>query len=83
VRQTEKLAQEAAGAVGSAGRTTAKADKPEKDTDVIALERSLSNLIGLQVTITQQLRGGELSIHYNTLDQLDEVISRLSGTAAQ
>ncbi len=82
VRQTEKLAQEAAGAVGSAGRTTTKADKPEKDADVIALERSLSNLIGLQVTITQQLRGGELSIHYNTLDQLDEVISRLSGTAA-
>lgn len=82
VRQTEKLAQEAAGAVGSAGRTTSKADKPEKDTDIIALERSLSNLVGLQVTITQQVRGGELSIHYNTLDQLDDVISRLSGTAA-
>lgn len=76
VRQTEKLAQEAA---GSAGRTTAKAPKPEKDTDLIALERSLSNLVGLQVTITQAARGGELSIHYNTLDQLDGVISRLSG----
>ena len=76
VRQTEKLAQEAA---GSAGRTTAKGPKPEKDTDVIALERSLSNLVGLQVTITQAARGGELSIHYNTLDQLDDVISRLSG----
>jgi len=82
VRQTEKLAQEAAGAVGSAGRTTSKADKPEKDTDLIALERSLSNLIGLQVTITTQTRGGDLSIHYNTLDQLDEVIARLSGNIA-
>ena len=84
VRQTEKLAQEAAtGPVGSAGRTTNKAGgKPDKDTDVIALERSLSNLIGLQVTITQEARGGELSIRYNTLDQLDEVISRLSGNAA-
>jgi len=79
VRQTEKLAQEAA---GSAGRTTAKAPKPDKDTDVIALERSLSNLVGLQVTITQAARGGELSIHYNTLDQLDDVISRLSGNPA-
>ena len=79
VRQTEKLAQDA---VGSAGRTTAKADKPEKDTDLIALERSLSNMIGLQVTITTQARGGDLSIHYNTLDQLDEVIARLSGNAA-
>ena len=82
VRQTEKLAQDAAGAVGSAGRTTSKADKPEKDTDLIALERSLSNMIGLQVTITTQTRGGDLSIHYNTLDQLDEVIARLSGNAA-
>jgi ParB family chromosome partitioning protein len=82
VRQTEKLAQEAGGAVGSAGRTTTKAPKAEKDTDIVALERSLSNLIGLQVTITTQPRGGELSIHYNTLDQLDEVISRLSGNAA-
>jgi ParB family chromosome partitioning protein len=78
VRQTEKLAQEAA---GSAGRTTSKAPKLEKDTDVIALERSLSNLIGLQVTIATAARGGELSIHYNTLDQLDDVISRLSGGA--
>ena len=76
VRQTEKLAQEAA---GSAGRTTSKAPKVEKDTDLIALERSLSNLVGLQVTITAAPRGGELSIHYNTLDQLDDVISRLSG----
>ena len=83
VRQTEKLAQEAAGgAVGSAGRTTSKSSKPDKDTDVVALERSLSNLIGLQVTITQEARGGELSIRYNTLDQLDEVISRLSGNVA-
>jgi len=78
VRQTEKLAQEAA---GSGGRTTAKAPKAEKDVDLIALERSLSNLVGLQVTITQAARGGELSIHYNTLDQLDDVISRLSGGA--
>ncbi|HMA50727.1 MAG TPA: chromosome partitioning protein ParB, partial [Magnetospirillaceae bacterium] len=59
-----------------------KADKPEKDTDLIALERSLSNMVGLQVTITTQARGGDLSIHYNTLDQLDEVIARLSGNAA-
>ncbi len=78
VRQTEKLAQEAA---GSAGRTITRAPKAEKDTDLIALERSLSNLVGLQVTITTQPRGGELSIHYNTLDQLDDVISRLSGRA--
>jgi len=80
VRQTEKLAQDAA---GSAGRATAARtpQKAEKDTDLVALERSLSNLVGLQVTITTLPRGGELSIHYNTLDQLDDVIARLSGNA--
>jgi ParB family chromosome partitioning protein len=73
VRQTEKLAQ------GAVGKQPSKLPKVEKDTDVIALERSLSNLIGLHVTITSAAKGGILSIHYNNLDQLDGVISRLSG----
>jgi ParB family chromosome partitioning protein len=73
VRQTEKLAQ------GGEVKTGSKLPKVEKDTDVIALERSLSNLIGLHVTISSAAKGGVLSIHYNNLDQLDGVISRLSG----
>jgi ParB family chromosome partitioning protein len=74
VRQTEKLAQG-----GEETKGAAKRPKVEKDTDVVALERSLSNLIGLHVTITSAAKGGILSIHYNNLDQLDGVISRLSG----
>jgi ParB family chromosome partitioning protein len=74
VRQTEKLAQGVAKAPAAG-----KLPKIEKDTDIIALERSLSNLIGLHVTIDGQSPGGVLSVHYNTLDQLDDVISRLSG----
>jgi len=81
VRQTEKLAQEAAGSAGRASPTPKVSAGGEKDTDLIALERSLSNLVGLQVTITTLPRGGELSIHYNTLDQLDDVIARLSGNS--
>ena len=73
VRQTEKLAQ------GGEVKTGSKLPKVEKDTDVIALERSLSNLIGLHVTISSAPKGGILSIHYNNLDQLDGVIARLSG----
>ena len=73
VRQTEKLAQ------GGEVKSAAKPPKIEKDTDVIALERSLSNLIGLHVTITSATKGGVLSVHYNNLDQLDGVIARLSG----
>ena len=79
VRQTEKLAQEQGGAErkerkGAGGSTPGA----EKDTDLIALERSLSNLIGLQVTITAQSKGGDLTIHYGTLEQLDDIIARLS-----
>jgi ParB family chromosome partitioning protein len=74
VRQTEKLAQTPA---GGAGKSSAKPGKVEKDTDVIALERSLSNLIGLHVTIDGAGKGGVLAIHYNSLEQLDDVIQRL------
>lgn len=76
VRQTEKLAQEAGAGSVKAGKKTLP--KLEKDTDIIALERSLSNLIGLHVTIQGQDKGGSLSIHYNNLGQLDDIISRLS-----
>ena len=72
VRQTEKLAQ------SPAKTAKPKLPKVEKDTDVIALERSLSNLIGLHVTIDGASKGGVLAIHYNNLDQLDDIISRLS-----
>jgi ParB family chromosome partitioning protein len=75
VRQTEKLAQAPA---ESSPKSSAKSAKPEKDIDVIALERSLSNLIGLHVTIDAAGKGGVLSINYNSLEQLDDVIQRLS-----
>ena len=74
VRQTEKLAQRKDG-VPHGGKNPATADK---DTDLMALEHSLSNLIGLRVTIQGRALGGTLSIHYNSLDQLDDVIARLS-----
>jgi len=75
VRQTEKMAQSIARG-GEAGEK--KPSGAEKDTDLIALERSLSNLIGLHVTIEGQSKGGSLSIHYNSLEQLDDIIARLS-----
>lgn len=77
VRQTEKLAQMAG--AGDAKAKTKSAAKPEKDTDVIALERSLSSLLGLHVTIQGHGQGGSLAIQYNSLEQLDGIIARLSG----
>ncbi len=73
VRQTERLVQRQKEARGEAGRKSS----PPKDPDTIALETDLSGLLGLKVSINFRGAGGELVIHYNTLDQLDEVLRRI------
>jgi ParB family chromosome partitioning protein len=55
------------------------APKRAKDADTLALERSLSNLLGLAVSIDFDGAGGQLSIYYMSLEQLDDVLNRLSG----
>jgi ParB family chromosome partitioning protein len=77
VRQTEELAQSQKGKTGTARR---KAVATEKDPDTAALERDLENLLGLKVEIDFAGRGGSLTIHYRTLDQLDDVLRRLNHT---
>jgi ParB family chromosome partitioning protein len=79
VRQAERLVQNAKAAAGS----PRKADKPAdpdrpKDTDTLALERDLTALLGLKVSIKFQGTGGSLTIHYKTLEQLDDVLHRLN-----
>lgn len=77
VRQTEKLAQEEGGKaakVSKAGRPPAHA----KDPDTAALERDLTELLGVRVTIKPLGKGGELTVHYGSLEQLDDVLSRLT-----
>lgn len=52
---------------------------PEKDPDTKALEHSLSNVLGLKVDIADRGdAGGHLTISYKTLEQLDDLIRRLS-----
>ena len=75
VRQTERLAKKD-GAVTSRRPRAAKGS--EKDADTLALERDLSNLLGLKVTITPKGSGGEFVIEYDTLEQLDDILNRLS-----
>jgi ParB family transcriptional regulator, chromosome partitioning protein len=75
VRETEKLAQ---------------ADKPKKprqppveykgaSADVAALERQLGDMLGLKVAIKHSPKGGTVTLHYSSLDQLDMICQRLSG----
>lgn len=76
VRQTEKLAAEGGKIKGGGGRS-AKASI--KDSDTAALERDLTEMLGVKVTITTQGRGGELTIQYGSLEQLDDILLRLTG----
>ena len=71
VREAEGLARDAA-----PGRK-AKA-KAEKDADTQALEKAVSEAIGLKVEISHKGdAGGSIVVSYKTLDQLDDICHRL------
>jgi ParB family chromosome partitioning protein len=71
VREAENLAREAA----SPKKPRAKLDK---DADTRALERLVSEAIGLKLEITHKGDGsGTMLITYKTLDQLEDVCRRL------
>jgi ParB family chromosome partitioning protein len=72
VRQTERLVQQA-----KATKETST-PKPRKDPDTVALEKDLSEMLGLRVAVNFRGDGGELIIHYKTLEQLDDVLHKLS-----
>jgi ParB family chromosome partitioning protein len=73
VREAERLAQKAK------TPSARKAGPPPKDPDTAALEKELSDLLGLKVTIRFDGERGELAVRYKTLEQLDEVLKRLTG----
>ncbi|TIT17734.1 MAG: chromosome partitioning protein ParB, partial [Mesorhizobium sp.] len=45
--------------------------------DTLALEKLMTDTIGMIVTIEHKERGGVLRVAYRTLDQLDELCRRL------
>jgi ParB family transcriptional regulator, chromosome partitioning protein len=79
VRQTEALVRKA---------SRATSDKPRapkapsgNDADILALERQLSDLLGLRTEIRHEVRHGSVTLHYSSLEQLDMICQRLSGEA--
>jgi len=72
VRQVEALAKER-----TKGKGKAVKKRAVKNADTVALERRLSNALGLTVTIDHRSKGGVLQIKYRSLDQLDHVLQRL------
>jgi ParB family chromosome partitioning protein len=69
VRATERLVQRRAAIPFPTPRL--------RDTDAVALERELGAALGLRVTFEPKKRGGALTLHYASLDQLDRVLSLL------
>lgn len=77
VRETEALA----GARKGRAEPRRRAPPPTADADLLALERQLADLLGLTVKISHRDGGGQLTLAYGTLDQLDMICQRLTGEA--
>jgi len=79
VRQAEELAKRVKpGAGRDIGRASARNAQPA-DADLAALERQLSDMLGLNVQVKHKGKGGTVSLTYSSLDQLDMICQRLSG----
>lgn len=83
VRDAEKLAANQKGRTTGTPEKIAKAistaNKAQKDADIRALENNLSQLLGLHVSIDpESTTKGVIAIAYQNLDQLDDVLRRLS-----
>jgi ParB family chromosome partitioning protein len=75
VRATEVLVRK------QAEGPSKKPMRPAKASDTLALERDITDQLGLVATISGGAEGGSLTVHFKTLDQLDELVQRISGTS--
>jgi ParB family chromosome partitioning protein len=74
VRQVEAIARK-----DGKGQARAAKSKRHKDADTLALEKRISDALGLTVTVDHRGKGGVLHIEYSDLDQLDVVLWKLGG----
>jgi ParB family chromosome partitioning protein len=72
VRATELLVRR------RAARPEPRQRKP-READTVALEHELAAALGLRVSLLPKGRGGSLTLHYASLDQLDRVLKLLRG----
>lgn len=69
VRDAERLAQND---IKAQAEPSAQ-PKAEKDSDTLALERTLSDALGLDVKINHKNGSGQIKISYRSLEQLEEI----------
>ncbi len=86
VRQTEQASRDVQGQTKrtiSRIKTNVGRETPaggSKDPDILALEESLSENLGIRVSISDRGQSGEITLAYDSLTQLDEILRRLSGS---
>jgi ParB family chromosome partitioning protein len=74
VRQVEAIARKEGRAQGQGVKSKKRA---VKDADTEALERKVSDALGLNVSIDHKGKGGVLRVEYGDLEQLEDVLRRL------
>ncbi|HVW91921.1 MAG TPA: ParB/RepB/Spo0J family partition protein [Devosia sp.] len=79
VRAAEELSQNNGRRGAAGGARTAPA---ERDPDTAALEKRLSDALGLAVSVEHKEQGGRLEIRYKTLEQLDNLCFKLTSHSA-
>jgi ParB family chromosome partitioning protein len=78
VRDVERLAQEQAEEASSSKRSARSSKASPKDADARAIEKTLSDALGLRVDLRPNGEKGEVRIRYESLDQLDSIRRLLS-----
>jgi ParB family chromosome partitioning protein len=82
VRQAEERARREKARPGPGsdiGRASARNAAKVVDADLEALQRQLSDILGVKVQVSHKGQGGAVTLHYSSLDQLDMICQRLSG----
>ncbi len=74
VRQVEEIARQES---GRNGKSHPRKGSAEKSADTLALEKRLSDALGMVVNIDARGERGVVSIRYRNLDQLDDLAQRL------
>ena len=75
VRQAEQRAKRAK----QGPRELVLTSERKVDADLAALERQLSDMLGVKVQVVHKGRGGAVTLNYSSLEQLDMICQRLSG----
>lgn len=75
VRQAEQLVKAAKSPTAA---SVAPGSANDKDPNIAALESDLTDLLGLKVAFKVRGEGGSMTIQYKTLEQLDDVLQRLT-----